>query len=153
AEAFQALELPVCYNGDINDPAFFQALETRFPEINRFMLGRGLLANPFLCEEIKENLAQRREGAKKNYIERIAAFHDDLVSNYEEVLYGDHPVLGKMKEFWTYQAIHLSNGRQLFKKTKKTQRLSTYKDIVGEFLADAKWSTENFSFSPHPPSA
>ncbi|MEN7973429.1 MAG: tRNA-dihydrouridine synthase family protein [Verrucomicrobiota bacterium] len=154
-EAFNKLELPVCYNGDIDSLAFFRSLQNRFPTIRRFMLGRGLLANPFLCEEIKKESTQRHGDAetapsssaplrlcveKNNYIERIAAFHDDLVSSYEAVLYGDHPVLGKMKEFWTYQSQHLSNGRKMFKKLKKTERLSTYKAIVSEFLSDAEWS-------------
>jgi tRNA-dihydrouridine synthase len=134
-EAFQALEHTVCYNGDINDLAFFQSLEKRFPTIGRFMLGRGLLANPFLCEQIKN-----RKSNVENAIPRIAAFHDDLVSNYETVLHGDHPVLGKMKEFWTYQAEHLSNGHKMFKKLKKTQHLGNYKDIVSEFLANAEWT-------------
>lgn len=149
-EAYDALELPVCYNGDINDLSFYRKVKSRFPEINRFMLGRGLLANPFLCEEIKKALTpdeasglqphECRSGALTRRIERIAAFHDDLLSCYEAVLHGDHPVLGKMKEFWTYQSTHLSNGRKMFKKLKKTQRLSTYKDIVAEFLAVAEWT-------------
>ena len=137
AEAFNALEKPVCYNGDINDLAYFNQVRKRFPSINRFMLGRGLLANPFLCEEIKQLSHLTR---CDNYIQRISSFHQDLVSQYEGVLHGDHPVLGKMKEFWTYQATHLSNGRKMFKKLKKTQRLSTYKDIVAEFLAESTWS-------------
>jgi tRNA-dihydrouridine synthase len=134
-EAFQALEQTVCYNGDINDLAFSQSLEKRFPTIGRFMLGRGLLANPFLCEQIKN-----RKSNVENAVSRIAAFHDDLVLSYETVLHGDHPVLGKMKEFWTYQATHLSNGRKMFKKLKKTQHLGNYKAIVSEFLAEAEWT-------------
>ena len=145
-EAFQALELPICYNGDITDLAFFQSLETRFPRIERFMLGRGLLANPFLCEEIKASTAHLRKceftlAQVCGEIARIIGFHDDLVASYEAVLHGDHPVLGKMKEFWTYQATHLSNGRKMFKKLKKCQCLATYKAIVDEFLADAEWTT------------
>ena len=136
--AYNALDLPVCYNGDITDLAFFQRAQQRFPGINRFMLGRGLLANPFLCEEIKTTLPHLRRCG--GYITRIAAFHADVLASYESVLHGDHPVLGKMKEFWTYQATHLSNGQQLFKKLKKAQRLSTYKDIVAEFLPEAEWT-------------
>ncbi len=146
-EAFQALELPVCYNGDINDLAFFQTLEKRFPTIDRFMLGRGLLSNPFLCEEIKAENSHFRKceftpSKVCGRIARIIGFHDELVASYEAVLHGDQPVLGKMKEFWTYQATHLSNGRQLFKKLKKSQRLATYKAIVSEFLAEAEWHGE-----------
>ncbi|VGO13367.1 putative tRNA-dihydrouridine synthase [Pontiella desulfatans] len=137
-EAYAALELPVCYNGDINTPGFHQALKDRFPQINRFMLGRGLLANPFLCEQIKGGTSHLCK--YDNPIGRIQDFHNDLVSQYEGVLHGDHPVLGKMKEFWTYQAMHLSNGRNMFKKLKKTQHLATYKNIVAEFLAEADWN-------------
>ncbi len=133
-EAFQAFERPVCYNGDINDLSFYQTVAKRFPTINRYMLGRGLLANPFLCEIIKSGNPK-----PENAIERIAAFHEDVLVSYETLLDGDRPVLGKMKEFWTYQSTHLSNGHQLFKKLKKTQRLTTYKVIVAEFLADAEW--------------
>ena len=133
-EAFQALERPVCYNGDINDLSFFQMVQNRFPKIDRFMLGRGLLANPFLCEEIKNHFT------KENPIERIAAFHEDVLTSYETLLDGDRPVLGKMKEFWTYQVTHLSNGRKMFKNLKKTQRLATYKAVVADFLAEAIWS-------------
>jgi tRNA-dihydrouridine synthase len=132
--AYTNITRPVCYNGDINDLAFYQSVQNRFPSIDRFMLGRGLLANPFLCEVIKSGNPKT-----ENAIERIAAFHHEVVSSYETVLHGDHPVLGKMKEFWTYQATHLSNGRKMFKKLKKAQRLSTYKDIVAEFLSEAEW--------------
>ncbi len=135
AEALQLLEHPVCYNGDINTLAFFNTVHERFPTLSRFMLGRGLLANPFLCEEIKGGPMGERTP-----VERLREFHDDLVSRYEAILDGDHPVLGKMKEFWSYQSLPLSNGRAMFKKLKKTQRLRTYKDIVSEYLADAQWT-------------
>ncbi len=132
--AYNELNLPVCYNGDITDLAFFQSLQNRFPKIDRFMIGRGLLANPFLCETIKSGNPKT-----KNAIERIGNFHADVLASYKTVIDGDKPILGKMKEFWTYQATYLSNGHQLFKKLKKTQRLATSTAIVSEFLADADW--------------
>ncbi|HEY5653016.1 MAG TPA: tRNA-dihydrouridine synthase family protein [Pontiella sp.] len=136
-EALHQIKRPVCYNGDINDFAFFQALQKRFPTIERFMLGRGLLANPFLCEEIKQSEASPETS---DYIQRISTFHNELVSSYSSILHGDHPVLGKMKEFWTYQTLHLSNGQKMLKKIKKSQRLCTYNDIVSEFLAESIWT-------------
>lgn len=134
-EAYEQLKHTVCYNGDINDLAFFRKVQQRFPAIERFMLGRGLLANPFLCETIKQG-----DTSIPDAVSRIATFHNDLLARYEEYLDGDHPVLGKMKEFWTYQATHLSNGRKMFKKLKKAQRLASYKAIVEEFLDEAEWS-------------
>lgn len=134
-EAYDALEHPVCYNGDIHDRTSFQKVSSRFPDLQRFMLGRGLLAHPFLCELIKTDAV-----AIENPIARIRAFHDDLLTTFVEALHGDQPVLSKMKEFWTYQATHLSNGKKLFKKVKKSQYVATYSDIVAEYLADAKWT-------------
>lgn len=134
-DAYKVLRLPVCYNGDIDSLAFFQQVTTRFPAVSRYMLGRGLLANPFLCEIIKSG---QRE--VPNAIERIARFHEDLVSQYANILHGDRPVLGKMKEFWIYQSTHLSNGKAMFKKLKKAQQLTSYKAIVSEFLSKAEWT-------------
>lgn len=134
ALAFQEIKHPVCYNGDINDLAFFQTLDKCFPALKKFMLGRGLLANPFLCEVIKSGNPITEEA-----IERLKAFHDDVLTGYQTVIDGDVPMLGKMKEFWAYPAQNLSNGRTFFKKVKKCHRLATYQEIVSEFLAEAEW--------------
>lgn len=147
-EARKALKHPVCYNGDITDLASYQKISDRFPEIIRFMLGRGLLANPFLCEEIKHGgtpspASTDSEDAvppENDALQRILAFHEDVLSRYTAVLHGDRPVLGKMKEFWTYQSCHLSNGHRMLKKIQRTQHLSTYREIVGDFLALAEWT-------------
>jgi tRNA-dihydrouridine synthase B len=135
ALANQELTLPVCYNGDIADLAFFQMLTKCFPALNKFMLGRGLLANPFLCEVIKSG-----NPVTDNAIERLRTFHDEVFANYQTVIDGDVPMLGKMKEFWAYPATHLSNGRKFFKKVKKAHRLVTYQEIVHEFLGEAEWT-------------
>jgi len=135
ALTFQELTRPVCYNGDINDLKFLQTLNKCFPALQKFMLGRGLLANPFLCEVIKSGNPKT-----ENAIERLNAFHDEVMANYRTVIDGDVPMLGKMKEFWAYPTQNLSNGRKFFKKANKCHRLTTYQDIVSEFLAEAKWT-------------
>lgn len=135
ALAFQEIAHPVCYNGDIRDLAFFQTVDNCFPALGRFMLGRGLLANPFLCEQIKSG-----NPAPADAVERLRAFHDDVLANYRTVIDGDVPMLGKMKEFWAYPAQHLSNGRKFFKKVKKCHRFPTYLAIVSEFLSEAEWT-------------
>ncbi|MDM8539413.1 tRNA-dihydrouridine synthase family protein, partial [Desulfobacterales bacterium HSG17] len=44
---------PVVYNGDIVDIQRYQKLCSRFKTINRWMIGRGALMNPFLPDTIK----------------------------------------------------------------------------------------------------
>jgi tRNA-dihydrouridine synthase len=134
AEAYEQIEHPVCYNGDINDLEFFQTLEKKFPTIGNWMLGRGLLANPFLCEVIKSGNPKT-----ENALERLKGFHDEVFENYRTVIDGDLPMLGKMKEFWAYPAQNLSNGRNFFKKVKKCHRLKSYQEIVREYMAEAEW--------------
>lgn len=135
--AYKALKAPVAYNGDINDLAFFQQLTERFPNIRHYMLGRGLLMNPFLCEVLKAG-----EDTVDNKIERIRAFHTELCEAYKEEMFGDKPVLGKMKEMWKYLAAHLTNGKKLFKKVKKAHKVETYEQIIEEYLTNAEWSDE-----------
>ncbi|MBF9016435.1 MULTISPECIES: tRNA-dihydrouridine synthase family protein [unclassified Oceanispirochaeta] len=51
----KALELygkPICYNGDIRSPGDFRSLKARFPQVEEWMIGRGLLADPFLAQKI-----------------------------------------------------------------------------------------------------
>jgi tRNA-dihydrouridine synthase len=137
--AYNDLTIPVAYNGDINDPAFFNELTTRFPKIEHFMFGRGLMMNPFLCEILK---AGEDTIDSKTKIERLRAFHTELCDAYKEEMFGDTPVLGKMKEMWKYLAAHLTNGKKLFKKVKKANRVETYEMIVEECLSEAQWSDE-----------
>lgn len=169
AECHKLIGHPVCYNGDINSLEFFQTLEARLPTIGNWMLGRGLLANPFLCEQIKAHHNSHgatrpglrpplpRRGTEQSpedrnsgegfsafpkpdeAVARLRAFHDEVFESYRSVIDGDLPMLGKMKEFWSYPAQNLSNGRKFLKKVKKCHRLTTYQDIINEYLADAEW--------------
>jgi len=126
---------PVWYNGDLNDRSFFESLRTRFPSIHTFMIGRGLLMNPFLPETLK---GQETPDAEK--LKRVQAFHDELAGEYRALYNDDTPLLGRLKEFWKYLGAHLTNGRALFKKLKKAQRADTALEIITSFLTEAEWS-------------
>ena len=94
AYAVDHTALPLCYNGDLNHPADCQALMRAFPSVSQLMLGRGLGANPALVRQLRGGPALRSQ--------ELRAFHDAILAAYQETLYGDPPVLGKMKELWTY---------------------------------------------------
>lgn len=47
-------KIPVVYNGDITNLEFFRMLLRKFPKVNSWMIGRGVLRNPFLPEQIKK---------------------------------------------------------------------------------------------------
>jgi len=92
---------PVIYSGDISDISDFEALIKQIPEINQVMLGRGILKNPFLAEEIK--------GIKKNEEKdfgRFVLYYNDLSSTLIS-LKGKY-ALGNLKELWHYFSCYLS---------------------------------------------
>jgi len=52
---------PVCYNGDLTSVAGVRALETRFPNLNAAMIGRGAIADPALFRRLRGGPAATKE--------------------------------------------------------------------------------------------
>jgi tRNA-dihydrouridine synthase len=118
----------IVYNGDINSVDKFKMLSKRFESVDRWMIGRGLLANPFLAEEIKFNTVI-------SYYEKIKiirTFHDRLFAEYSGILSGPSHITNKMKEIWTYLGGFFENGAKLQKKIFKTHHRDNYLDIVNK---------------------
>ncbi len=95
--------------------------EYGYPEVDRIMIGRGLIANPGLVREIQT-------GQKTNF-EELLAFTAALQKAYQQQM-ADSPVLFKMKEIWVYMASMHPQGERLWKKIKKAKRLSEYEAIL-----------------------
>jgi tRNA-dihydrouridine synthase B len=114
------------YNGDIFDRNTFESLAARFPEIDRWMLGRVLLMNPFLAEELKGS--SRESGAKR--LERLYSFHEDLYEQYKKRLSGPGHLLGRMKQLWIYLISSFPGKEKSFKNLKKSNSTGQYLDSV-----------------------
>lgn len=134
-EALQKSRNPVCYNGDIFTLEAYRRFKTEFPAVDCLMLGRGLLMNPALAEEIKKD--KETDTGDREELERLKAFHDRLYSDYKQVMSGEKNVLFKMKEFWTYAENLFPEEKKLLKKIRKCSRLGDYEQAVLElFLQD-----------------
>lgn len=116
-EALAASTNPVCYNGDINSLEDYERFLERFPTVERMMIGRGLIANPALVRELTT-------GERVSWQE-VMTFADRLCKAYREIM-PDNPVLFKMKEVWTYMSANHPEAGKLWKKIKKTRKLSEY---------------------------
>ena len=152
----------LCYNGDLGTAEDYRDRHERFPGTERMMLGRGLLKNPGLIEEIwyskyaykpekRQNLQKGVQppdmpetqgvpvshdtGQKKI---RLRAFHDDLLLGYQTVMSGDRPTLFKMKELWVYLGESFSNPEKYLKKIKKTERIREYELIVDALFREGE---------------
>ena len=119
------------YNGDINDLDTFKSLAARFPTVDRWMVGRGVLMNPFLAEEIKGYPMETPEKRK----ERLYDFHKDLFTQYQEMLAGPSHLLGRMKMLWMYLISSMPGNEKTFKKIKKSKSITSYTDNVTQLFS------------------
>lgn len=119
------------YNGDIVDIDSYRTLAARFPTVDRLMIGRGALADPFLPEEIKGYPTEPAETRKK----RIFAFHADLYQRYTERLSGPSHLLGRVKQLWTYLIFSFPGQQKALKKILKSNTLESYNKAVDQLFA------------------
>ena len=95
------------------------------PVLKGYMLGRGILANPFLAEDICRNASNAPERS-----ERLHAYVLDL---YEDRLHhagGSPQVLGRMKELWSYLMYSFDEPQDIWRKIKKINALKDYEEAV-----------------------
>lgn len=118
------------YNGDITSVAVFEELTERFPSIDHWMLGRGLIADPFLPAMIKSETHDYPE----NKIEIFSKYHDTLLTAAEQKLTGEKAVIRKMLSYWEYFAVLFSNPNKVVKKIKKAKNYEVYDAAVREIL-------------------
>ncbi|HEA79700.1 MAG TPA: tRNA-dihydrouridine synthase family protein, partial [Maribacter sp.] len=121
-------------NGDITTVAKFQEMQERFPSIDHFMMGRGLISDPFLPSMIKNNTTEYPKDRWKIFSE----FHDTIYQQYDEALSGPTPIKMKMQGFWEYFAQSTSNPHKAFKKIKKANNPKAYQQAVREILNNEK---------------
>lgn len=114
------------YNGDLNTLKMFKELSVRFPQINRWMIGRGLIANPFLATMIKNDSDKLPENYKKVFLD----FHNNLMESYASHLSGEKHLLIKMISFWEYFSSSCNDAHKAYKRIKKAKTLIAYNEAV-----------------------
>jgi tRNA-dihydrouridine synthase len=133
-DAFQACvdntKLKLYYNGDITTVAKFKEMQERFPTIDHWMIGRGLIADPFLPSMIKSNSLEY----PKNKMEMFSEFHDTLYEGYSESLSGSTHILLKMHHLWEYFSVIFSNPHKVAKNIKKAKSIRNYEATVKEII-------------------
>jgi tRNA-dihydrouridine synthase len=122
------------YNGDITSVSKFREMQERFPSIDHWMIGRGLIADPFLPSMIKSNVLEY----PKNKMELFSDFHDTLYQGYSESLSGQTHILLKMHHLWEYFSVIFSNPHKVHKNIKKAKSIRNYEATVKEIIAKEK---------------
>jgi tRNA-dihydrouridine synthase len=92
------------------------------------MLGRGLVYNPGLINDINNNRKLEKSLLKD--------FHDKIYEDYKRILYGDRNVLFRMKEMWFYMIPIFSDYTKYAKKIKKSEKLHDYEEAVSSLFRE-----------------
>ncbi|EGO88594.1 tRNA-dihydrouridine synthase family protein [Clostridium botulinum C] len=119
---------PICYNGDIFTSTDYKKLIETFKEVETVMIGRGILGNPGLINEIKEDKTLDKKVLKE--------FHDEVLNNYRELFNEDRNAMFRMKELWGYMIYIFSDNKKYAKKIRKAQNLRDYNQAVSSLFRE-----------------
>ena len=141
---------PVCYNGNLFTVRDYEQSRARFPQVERVMIGRGVLADPGLMRRLKslEHAQKTGEDAsrKENDMEQpgseiyrtgkqeLRAFHDTIFRQYREIFDEDKNAIFHMKELWSYLMHSFEGSESYAKKIRKTSSLNEYRCEVGNLF-------------------
>ena len=154
AKAVGQIKVPICYNGEINSLEDVVRIKEQFPQIERIMIGRGVLRYPYLMRQIHEaehdgvrdivNAGEHIIRSEKSTVSEmsdselkngIRIFHDELLAEYRIIMSGDRNALFKMKEIWSYLGDSFEGAEKCLKKIKKTNYITDYKIAVNELFS------------------
>lgn len=119
------------YNGDIFTVADYNHLQATFHTQPEWMLGRGILANPFLPGMIKHNSSQLPNDWRTTFTD----FHNALLHQTQEHLSGDKHIIMKMNAYWEYFSLLFPEHKKERKKIKKVISLSDYRSAVNGMIS------------------
>lgn len=129
-KAIEKCRHPLCYNGDIFTLEDYSKFTERFHDVDRIMLGRGILRNPGLIALLK--MEDRMDKVT------LKAYHDELYDRYKDYMSGEKNVLFKMKEFWVYLGESFEESKKYTKKIKKAEKLYAYEEAVSKLFEECE---------------
>ena len=133
-ELISLINKSLIYNGDIYSVEKYKSVVENISTDNTHtMLGRGLLTNPFLAEEIKQ--------INDNQQDKNARLHKFVVDLYVERLHhagGSPKIIGSMKELWKYMMNIFDDPQNVWRNVKKVNHLDEYEDAVEKIFKENK---------------
>lgn len=125
--AYRISKNKLSYNGNIFTLEDYKEIESKY-KINSVMLGRGLLRNPNLAEEIKQN--KKIEIPK----EKLRKLYDRVFDDFTADMSSDKHLLNKMIEMWNYWSYATTDQHKCAKMIRKAQNVQKYRQAVDEIF-------------------
>lgn len=133
SEVFDRTDVPIVYNGELRNVTDCRDMEARYPKTAALMLGRGLISNPAMAQELT--------GGEKLTVETLRNFHDKLFEAYS----ADWPVkaiIGRMHEIMHYVSCSFADCDKARKAIRKASTLAAYETAVDRLFNDCELRVE-----------
>ncbi|MDO4522678.1 MAG: tRNA-dihydrouridine synthase family protein [Eubacteriales bacterium] len=153
-ELLERSRVPVCYNGNLLTVEDYERLRRRFPKVEAVMLGRGVIANPGLIQELAHLEAEGVQGAdqqeygrsktateKAEKKENMHRFHDEIFEQYREVFRDDKNAMLHMKEVWAYMIHSFVDAEKYIKRIRKSKSAPEYRMEVDRLFQECELCT------------
>ena len=131
----------VVYNGDIFSKKGFEKFNADFKTVNKWMIGRGMLIDPFLPAIVKglqiPDVEDQKQVAYK--------FATDLYLAYRKKMNDRLQAINVMKEFWSFLSQSFDESQKIFNRIKKTKSFDDYEEAVAEAFRKYNWIGSNNS--------
>lgn len=123
------------YNGDIFSVSDFKNFQNKLKSIDRFMIGRGLLVDPFLPIKIKTGKVPELSEQK----EIVYKFITGLYIAYRKRMNDKPQATNVLKELWSFMAFSFNNPQKVFNRIKKTRSFDEYEEVVAGVFRNFDW--------------
>jgi len=123
-KALPLLKQKVIFNGDIKTMSDLQKIQTLFPEIQDFMIGRGAIADPLLPLKIAKGNAETGK-------DLILSFLKNLFEEIDELRIPGKSKANKLKEYWGMMREGFAKD---FTETDKPLYISSFEEVLDTIL-------------------
>lgn len=141
-KALSVSDIPIVYNGDIFSKSGFLKISDKLTKIDSWMIGRGLLVDPFLPSKITgrdiPDIKLQKEIAYK--------FITDLYLAYRKKTNDRLQAISVMKELWGTMSYSFNNPQKIFNRIKKTTSFDDYEQVVADVFRQFEWLGSDAEF-------
>lgn len=127
ARFYEVCRQRLVYNGGLTCLSDMEQMAERYPRLAGLMMGRGLLARPWLASEFVAGRVWTAEQKR----EAFRSFHNRLLEEYRRRIEGgEHQLLGKMQSLWEY--LLAEEDHKKLKKIRKASDMDLYCRAVND---------------------
>lgn len=133
-------KIPIVHNGDVSR-ASFANLNKRYRFIDRWMMGRELLRDPFLPQDIKLSLKgdinslSSMKPVNEERLPIIRGFHDELLEAFICTIKREAALVGKMKSYWSFFNSLFPESHREIEAMKRILTLEEYRKSADKIMS------------------